>query len=108
MVKIIDNYTMTTYLGKGEYGRVYRGFHIDTRIEVAIKMIELEKFEATAKLAELTKNELETLRLLSDNINVVNFVEMIKSSHYVYLIYEFCEGGTLEDLLRDRGPLPEK
>ena len=41
MVKIIDNYTMTTYIGKGEYGKVYRAFHIDSRIEVAIKMIDL-------------------------------------------------------------------
>lgn len=45
---------------------------------------------------------------MQDNINIVNFVEMIKSNHYVYLVYEFCEGGTLEDLLRKRGPLPEK
>ena len=41
MVKIIDNYTMTDYLGKGQYGKVYRAFHIDTRIDVAIKMIDI-------------------------------------------------------------------
>ena len=56
MVKIIDNYTMTTYLGEGEYGKVYRAFHIDTRIEVAIKMIDIDKFDTITKLAELTRN----------------------------------------------------
>ena len=64
MVKIIENYTMTTYLGEGEYGKVYRGFHIDTRIEVAVKMVPLDKFNLIPKLAELTRNELDTLRLL--------------------------------------------
>ena len=56
MVKIIDNYTMTSYLGKGEYGKVYRAFHIDSRIEVAVKMIPLDLFNTTAKLVELTRN----------------------------------------------------
>ena len=45
---------------------------------------------------------------MEDNLNIVKFVEMIKSSNYVYLVYEFCEGGTLEDLLREKGPLEEK
>lgn len=44
MVKIIDNYTLTDYLGKGEYGKVYKATHIDTKINVAIKIIPLKKF----------------------------------------------------------------
>lgn len=44
MVKIIDNYTLTDYLGKGEYGKVYKATNIDTKINVAIKMIPLKKF----------------------------------------------------------------
>ena len=73
---------------------------MDSRIEVAVKMIPLDLFNTTAKLVELTRNEIETLRGLEENLNIVKFVEMIKSSNYVYLVYEFCEGGTLEDLLR--------
>ena len=71
-------------------------------------MIELDKFESIGKLAELTKNQIQTLRELEDNLNVVKFVEMIKSGNYVYLVYQFCQGGTLEDLIRERGHLPEK
>jgi serine/threonine protein kinase len=51
MVKIVDNYTLTSYLGKGEYGKVYRAFHMDTRIEVAVKMVALDKFAEVGKLA---------------------------------------------------------
>lgn len=56
MAKIVDNYTLTTYLGKGEYGKVYKATNIDTKIDVAIKMIPLDKFSEIGKLTELTKN----------------------------------------------------
>lgn len=39
---------------------------------------------------------------------MIKFVEMIKTNRYIYLIYEYCEGGTLEDFIRTRGYLPEK
>lgn len=45
MLKIVDNYTLTEYIGRGEYGKVYKGFNIDTKIDVAVKMIPLSKFE---------------------------------------------------------------
>lgn len=95
MIKIVDNYTLTEYLGKGEYGKVYKAFNIDTKIDVAIKMIPLNKFEQVNKLIELTRNEIEILKLIEDNINVINFVQMIKTNRYIYLIYEYCQGGTL-------------
>jgi serine/threonine-protein kinase ULK/ATG1 len=47
------------------------------------------------------------LKVLEDNINVINFVEMIKTNRFIYLVYEFCEGGTLEDLIRAQGHLHE-
>ncbi len=33
---------------------------------------------------------------------------MIKTNRYIYLIYEYCEGGTLEDFIRARGYVQEK
>ncbi len=58
MIKIVDNYTLTEYLGKGEYGKVYKAYNIDTKIDEAIKMIPHSKFEEFPKLVELTRNEL--------------------------------------------------
>lgn len=39
---------------------------------------------------------------------MVKFVEIIKTNSYIYLVYEYCEEGTLEDHLHKRGALPEK
>jgi serine/threonine protein kinase len=30
---------------------------------------------------------------------------MIKTNHFIYLVYEYCEGGTLEDLIKRKGKL---
>ena len=46
--------------------------------------------------------------MLEDNLNVVKFVEMLKTNNYVYLVYEYCEGGTLEELMRSRRQFQEK
>ena len=41
MVKIVDNYTLTEAIGQGQYGKVYKATHIDTKMNVAIKCISV-------------------------------------------------------------------
>lgn len=45
---------------------------------------------------------------IQDNINIIKFVEMIKTSNNIYLVYEYCEGGTLDEEIRKYGKLTEK
>ena len=33
---------------------------------------------------------------------------MLKTVNNFYFVYEYCNGGTLEKLLKERGTLPEK
>lgn len=33
---------------------------------------------------------------------------MLKTVNNFYFVYEYCNGGTLEKLLKERGALPEK
>jgi serine/threonine protein kinase len=108
MVKIVDNYTLTEVIGQGQYGKVYRATHVDTKMNVAVKCIRVEKFREVNKLTECTSNEIETLMLIQDNINIVKFVEMIKTANHIYLVYEYCEGGTLDGEMRKSGFFPEK
>ncbi len=55
MLKIISTYTLTQYINKGEYGKVYKAIDHTTQEYVAIKMISLDKFIEISKLIELTK-----------------------------------------------------
>jgi serine/threonine-protein kinase ULK/ATG1 len=47
-------------------------------------------------------NEIQTLARIS-NPYVLKFIEMLKSSRNYYFVYEFCNGGTLENVITEHG-----
>ena len=44
MGKIIENYELREQLGEGVYAKVYKAVHLVTKQEVAIKVVQAEKF----------------------------------------------------------------
>ncbi len=58
------------------------------------------------KLHEFTLNEIQTLGKIT-NPNIIKFIEMLRTSHNVYLVYEFCNGGTLEEYIKKKKLLSE-
>lgn len=107
MYKIVENYILYDPIGAGQYGKVFRAKNTKTNETVAVKTIPLQKFAQVPKLEEFTSNEIKTLARIN-NVNVVRFIEMLKTVNNLYQVYEFCEGGTLEDLIRKRKFLPER
>jgi len=57
---------------------------------------------------EFLKNEIANLKKLSNNINIVKFIEYFKHDNHLYMVYEYCNGGTLDDYLLNKGTLEEK
>jgi serine/threonine protein kinase len=98
MSKVIEDYLLQEVIGSGQYGKVYRAKNLKTDQEVAIKVVKLGKFKEVPKLYEFTMNEIQTLSRI-ENVNIIKFIEMLRTSNNMYLIYEFCKGGTLENLL---------
>ena len=101
MHKIVENYILYETIGAGQYGKVYRAKNTKTNETVAVKAVPLDKFKEVPKLEEFTANEIKTLNRIK-NPNVIRFIEMLKTANNMYLVYEFCEGGTLEDLLQKK------
>jgi serine/threonine-protein kinase ULK/ATG1 len=106
MHKIVENYILYESIGSGQYGKVYRAKNSKTNDTVAVKSIAIDKFRDVPKLEEFTANEIKTLNRIK-NPNVIKFYEMLKTANNMYLVYEFCDGGTLEDILIKRHHLPE-
>ena len=107
MYKIVENYVLYDSIGAGQYGKVFRAKNTKTNETVAVKTIPLQKFAQVPKLEEFTSNEIKTLARIN-NVNVVRFIEMLKTVNNLYQVYEFCEGGTLEDVIRKRKFIPER
>ena len=69
--------------------------------------MNIEKFKRIPKLYDFKKNEKDILSKI-DHVNVIKFIEILRTSNNFYLIYEYCNGGDLERLLKKRKLLPEK
>lgn len=44
MVKIIGDFALIEVIGQGQYGKVYKAVHMETKVEVAVKAISISKF----------------------------------------------------------------
>ena len=107
MQKVIEDYVLYEVVGSGQYGKVHRAIHRKTNQTYAVKVIPISKFNQVPKLEEFTANEIRILSRIK-NPNVIGFIEMLKTANNMYLVYEFCGDGTLEDVITRRGKVPEQ
>lgn len=106
-MKVIDRYQLEEVVGSGTYGKVYKSRMIDTNELFAIKCIPVEKFRKIKKLSEFTQNEIEVLEKIK-HPNIVRFYEKLVTVNNTYMVYEFCNGGTLESKIYARSFLSEE
>ncbi|CAI2320589.1 unnamed protein product [Caenorhabditis sp. 36 PRJEB53466] len=87
-------------LGSGAYGTVYRGRLIKSNIKVAVKKLDTEGNDEEM-LAEMMK-EARVMQLY-DHPNIVKFYGYILDDIPYLLVLEFCNGGSVEDRLTEKG-----
>lgn len=100
---IFDDYTFDeNQLGAGAYGVVYRVTEKTTGQIRACKQVNNDKITNYDGFM----NEVQALKTL-DHPNIIKLYEVYKSSDWVYLVTELCEGGELFDYILDNKPLSE-
>jgi serine/threonine protein kinase len=106
---MVDHYLLnySELLGIGTYGRVYLGTDVRFDLPVAIKVIQFKNLTINMdKFLGSLRNEIRNMQLV-DHENIVKLYDVKKSSNNLYLICEFCNGGSLYGLFeRSRGKLP--
>ncbi|ORY48623.1 Pkinase-domain-containing protein, partial [Rhizoclosmatium globosum] len=83
-------------IGKGSFGKVYKGIHIETQNPVAIKVIDLDAAEDELEDIQQEINILKQLH--SDHITKL-YGSYIRGSS-LWIVMEYCAGGSCLDLMR--------
>ena len=94
-IKQIKDYRLLKEVGRGANGVVYEAVDGKTNKLVAIKSIPNDKL-SNARIMEQFKKELKTLYRLSHK-NLIKIEGVEKTINNVYLVLEYCNGGSLYD-----------
>jgi eukaryotic-like serine/threonine-protein kinase len=106
--RIADRYVLIQSLGKGGMGTVWRAHDTLLNRTVAIKQIEiprqLEEMEAQAVKARAMREARSAARLAHPA--VVTIYDVLQEENQSFIVMEFIDASTLEDVVKQRGDLP--
>jgi serine/threonine-protein kinase len=101
---ILGQYRILEQLGQGGMGRVFKAMHQTMNRVVAVKVLAPHLVK-TEKAQRLFQREVRAAaRLIHPNIVTAYDANQLGDRHY--LVMEYVDGPNLEQLVRERGPLP--
>ncbi|MCY7275750.1 MAG: serine/threonine-protein kinase [Phormidesmis sp. CAN_BIN44] len=94
----IRGYTILKQLGQGGFGAVYLAHHQQTGTDVALKVM-LPKIASDQHAKQMFLREVENTKALQHR-NVVKVLDSGCSDDIFFFTLEYCEGGSIADLMR--------
>lgn len=88
-----SKYRILGLVGRGQFGKVLCARMRDTGKLVALKELENKRFPTSKLLRELR------FLLTLQHENIVSCTALVHHQNYRYLVMDYCEGGTLRDLM---------
>ena len=89
---LINDLTLTIKLGEGTFGKVYLSSKQGTSTKYATKVINKPKIPCIISEIAILKDV--------NHRNIIKFIENHEDSKYVYIVTELCNGGNLNQVLR--------
>jgi serine/threonine-protein kinase len=103
-VVLDGRYRVDTMIATGGMSAVYRGLDIRLDRPVALKIMD-SRYAGDQQFLTRFQREARAVARLKDPGLVAVYDQGIDSQH-PFLVMELIEGGTLRELLRERGPMP--
>lgn len=100
----VGSYRLMEQLGSGGMSSVFRAEHIESGLEVAIKILP-RSLARNPTLLQRFLREAKSAEALQDPHIVEIFDRGTEDGRY-YIVLEYMPGGDLHDWVRERGPLP--
>ncbi|HXD86079.1 MAG TPA: serine/threonine-protein kinase [Urbifossiella sp.] len=101
---ILGPHAIQEQIGKGSVGRVYRATHRSMHRNVAIKVFSAD-ITRTAATRQAFHREVRAAARLN-HPNIVTAFDANEIGDRFYLVMEFVDGPTVDEMVRKRGPLP--
>ena len=102
----VNGYTLVKEIGSGQFGKVMLAKDAQG-MQFAIKIIPLPNLQRDPNLRTfLAKETGVLLRLTSPHI--IEFIEEFESSGLLFIVYEYCDKGSLDNSIRASGGLNEE
>lgn len=99
----ISRYCLSKCIGKGNFGDVYKAEQKATSKLVAIKVVNLD--ESPDDIKQIIK-EIHFLSKLR-HPNIIQYIESFSQDYNMYIVMEYCAGGSCSDLLKLHKKLSE-
>jgi class 3 adenylate cyclase/tRNA A-37 threonylcarbamoyl transferase component Bud32 len=100
-----DRYRLIRQIGSGEMAEVYLAYDEVLKREVAFKVLD-RKHAENREAVERFRREARSAASLSHDPNIVAIHDRGETQDGTYyIVMEYIEGGTLEDLIQREGPL---
>ena len=103
--EFIGEYQLISSIWQGSNSYVWKAIHKHTKLTFAIKIISKNSLNNDIKITRLQR-EINLLKQIEHPF-IIQIYEIIEDEFYYYLIMEFASGGSLKDLLTNKGPLIE-
>jgi serine/threonine protein kinase len=107
--QMVGNVRLETFLGEGAVGVVYRGHHTMLGIDVAVKILKIERHQVQASYYyERFRREAQITAKL-DHPNLVKVRDFGQYNSIPYIVMDLVDGFSLQEYLRRRKqPLDEQ
>lgn len=86
------------FVGAGTFGTVYLAVNLDSGGLMAVKEIRFQDISSTPSLYKQIKDEMNVMEMLS-HPNIVEYYGIEVHRDKVYIFEEYCQGGSLAQLL---------
>ncbi|KAF8987495.1 kinase-like domain-containing protein, partial [Cyathus striatus] len=93
-----NKYELSHLLGVGGFGATYTALNKKTCNRYVVK-VQKKGTYSTSEQNKIIRNEIKILNKVKGHRNVVSFYGTYDDSSYNYLVFEYCDGITLQDAI---------